>query len=379
MNSNNFYKNLPTYDSLNNLSQDIYIPMVDDWFILCTDIKGSTQAIENGLYKDINFLGALSIISILNIDKTTEIPFIFGGDGALVLVPPSIYEEAKQALTHVKHIAQQTYLLDLRIASIPVKKIYEDNKTLFIAKTKVSQDYNQVLLKGDGAQHADTLMKKNTDYHIKIPRDTDYILKTDGLECRWSSIPSSKDYTLSLIIKCKEHLHYEGVLNHLDQILGDKFHRHPISENNLQLSFDDNDINTEIKLKSNTIIEQFFTKIKFKFVNLIGLFFIFFKINKWSSYKQRIISSSDTEKFDDILRMVVIADKNQFTQLESYLNKEYNSNKLYYGIHKTNSALITCLIFQRHGKHIHFVDSSNGGYAYAAKQLKKQLETNSNF
>ena len=54
--------------------------------------------------------------------------------------------------------------------------------------------------------------------------------------------------------------------------------------------------------------------------------------------------------------------------------KEYENNNLVYGIHKSNSALMTCLIFQRHGKHIHFVDSSNGGYALASKELKNRLK-----
>jgi len=35
---------------------------------------------------------------------------------------------------------------------------------------------------------------------------------------------------------------------------------------------------------------------------------------------------------------------------------------------------MTCLVFQRHGKQIHFVDSSDGGYAIAAKMMKKMIK-----
>lgn len=56
-------------------------PMPPDWYIIITDVAGSTKAIEAGRYKDVNILGACSIISILNIAGDLDIPFIFGGDG----------------------------------------------------------------------------------------------------------------------------------------------------------------------------------------------------------------------------------------------------------------------------------------------------------
>ena len=96
---------------------------------------------------------------------------------------------------------------------------------------------------------------------------------------------------------------------------------------------------------------------------------------QWSDYKNRVIRTTDTEKFDDILRMVISTDKDQTKELEEYLEQEFQDGNLAYGIHKSDSALMTCLIFERHGKHIHFVDSSNGGYALASKQLKARLKS----
>lgn len=98
------------------------------------------------------------------------------------------------------------------------------------------------------------------------------------------------------------------------------------------------------------------------------------KNGPWSEYKDRILSTTDTEKFDDMLRMVVSSKKQKTQELEKYLNDEFQKGNIVYGIHKSNSALMTCLIFERHGRHIHFVDSSNGGYASAAKQMKDQIK-----
>ena len=47
-------------------------------------------------------VGALTIISILNINKNIDLPYVFGGDGAFVIIPQSIYHEAKQSLLAVQ-------------------------------------------------------------------------------------------------------------------------------------------------------------------------------------------------------------------------------------------------------------------------------------
>ena len=107
--------------------------------------------------------------------------------------------------------------------------------------------------------------------------------------------------------------------------------------------------------------------------NFLGLILMKFSIGNWGTYKNRIIRTSDTEKFDDMLRMVISIDKKESQELEDFLELEYKNKNIVYGIHKSDSALMTCLIFQRHGKHIHFVDSSKGGYALAAKELKNRL------
>jgi hypothetical protein len=44
-----------------------------------------------------------------------------------------------------------------------------------------------------------------------------------------------------------------------------------------------------------------------------------------------------------------------------------------YGLHESKAAIMTCLIFTAGQDHAHFVDGSDGGYAMAAKALKKNL------
>jgi hypothetical protein len=44
-----------------------------------------------------------------------------------------------------------------------------------------------------------------------------------------------------------------------------------------------------------------------------------------------------------------------------------------YGLHISDRALMTCLVFERNGRQVHFVDGADGGYALAAKEMKQKL------
>lgn len=85
----NFYADLaPLEQFLDITKPENFRSVPDDWYIVVTDIVESTKAIEQGRYKDVNLLGACSIIAVLNVAQKIEIPFIFGGDGASIVIPP---------------------------------------------------------------------------------------------------------------------------------------------------------------------------------------------------------------------------------------------------------------------------------------------------
>jgi hypothetical protein len=82
-----FYKNLTPFQNfreVTNLNHDQELPA--DWWVVLTDIVGSTRAIEQNRYKDVNLLGASSIVAVMNNLKGREVPFVFWGDGATILV-----------------------------------------------------------------------------------------------------------------------------------------------------------------------------------------------------------------------------------------------------------------------------------------------------
>lgn len=377
----NFYKNLNTIKNFCDITDDSYYKKVpNDWLILVSDIKGSTKAIEEGKYKEVNFVAALVIIGILNIRKDLDLPFIFGGDGASILIPPTILEESKKVLFEAAKKAKDTFSLDLRIGMVPVSECEKRDTSIQIAKYSISQDHTQAVVKGNGLALAEELIKSEQNIFEIKDISSDYNPNFDGLECRWKDIPSPKDETISLMVKtiCDKNLSndiYKEIIINIEQIVGVGIERHPIKEtSSLNLSFNPMVLNAEASIFSNTFFSKISKFLKIVLENIIGKYLMKNQNSIWGDYKNRILRTTDTEKFDDMLRMVIAVNKDQTKKLEDYLENEFEKRNIVFGIHKSNSALMTCLIFERHGRHIHFVDSSNGGYAIAAKHMKDKLK-----
>ncbi len=382
MNTTSFYKNIKEIKDFSKIMDNgNYHKVPSDWYVLISDVVDSTKAIEDGMYKKVNFVAALTIIGILNIDKELEFPYIFGGDGASLIIPPTLLDKSKIVLLETAKKAKEAFDLDLRVGVISIKEIEKRDSFIEITKFNVSKDFTQAIVRGNGLELAENLLKKEyKTFKIDENFTCNYIPDFVGLECRWEDIKSPKDETSSLLIKSinpeKSNEIYQNTLNKINEIAGSYMQRNPIKEiNQLVISFNPMVLNAEALVFSSNIFSRFFLILKLLLENILGVVFMKYSIGQWSNYKNRVIRTTDTEKFDDMLRMVISTNKSQTKELEEYLEKEYQRGDLVYGIHKSDSALMTCLIFERHGKHIHFVDSSNGGYALAAKALKKRLKS----
>ena len=380
MHTTNFYKNLKQINDFSKIMEnENYSKVPNEWFVVVSDIKGSTKAIEEGKYKQVNFIAALTIIGILNINRELDFPYIFGGDGASLIIPPILLEASKKVLIEASKKAKETFGLELRVGVVSLKEIEKRGSFIEITKFQVSKDYTQAIVRGNGLELAEELLKKEYEtFKIEDNFISDYTANFDGLECRWEDIKTPKDETISILIKSlnsNSNEIYQNSLKQIEQIAGSFKERNPLKYiTQLNLSFNPRVLNTEATIFAKSKISKFLMILRLMFENFLGLILMKYSIGLWGDYKNIIIRTTDTEKFDDMLRMVITTTKKQSLELENYLQKEYENKNLVYGIHKSNSALMTCLIFQRHGKHIHFVDSSNGGYALASKELKNRLK-----
>lgn len=385
MSTSTFYTALPTLDNFVEITNpQNFVPVPSDWLVVVTDIVGSTQAIAQGRYKDVNLLGACSIVAVLNSAADLDLPFVFGGDGAAILIPPDVRSVATSALLATQAIAQEFFNLDLRIGLVPVADVSTGPYRLHIAKLRISQNYSQAVFTGGGLTAATNLVKNPATAQTYQPHAVAQpVASFSGLECRWRDVPSPYGETVSLLVRadCPDASGlYKDVIEKIRSIYGQERDFHPITLDGLTLSFDHHKLLPETKIRRNapTWLQTQLYLLKIRVENLLGTFLMRFNVTLggvvWGTYRGTVTAATDYRKFDDMLRMVISGNTRQRRQLTAYLEQQHRRGRLVYGIHVSDRALLTCLVFERQGRQVHFVDGADGGYALAALAMKDRMK-----
>ena len=390
MGTENFYQDLPAIDHFADLSDpSVYHPLPQDWSVAVSDVKDSTGMIGKGKYKQVNLIGASTIMAILNVKKSFSLPFIFGGDGAAVCIPDPMVQQVKEALLSVKDMAADLYGIELRIGIVPVSFIRESGHEVLVAKSRLSPTHTQAAFSGGGLQFAEECLK-DAAFAPTFAIDPAVVeSKGDvtGLECRWQNIPSAHDEIVSLIVQARgtsneeRNAVYREVLAMIDSVYGDETKCHPVQERFLTMSMRERELMGESGIRSYRKGRLYRLRYWFsvRWNVLLGKMLMAFSIRtkntEWGSYKQRLIKNTDFKKFDDKIRQVLSGSVKQRERLNAFLQKRYEEGVLVFGIHVASNALVTCLLFNYSDSHIHLVDSDDGGYASAAMKMKEQLKT----
>lgn len=366
--SKNFYKDLLSFNTFNGVfNLENYKNAPEDWLIVISDIKGSTEAIGKGKYKDVNLIGAGCIAAI---KKLGAYPFVFGGDGASFLIPPTIKDIFINELQAIQNSARDRFNLDLRIGVVPVRDVLKESE-LKVAKFEITKNTFVAKFAGGGLELADSMIKNNPNYIIKSAHENQSSF--DGLSCRWKPIESTNGMILTLIVKSSNFSLYKSVQAKIDKIVGE----------------DDNDFNPlkidtmkylplftmfrQEKDYEKTFLSKGFVSRYIEIIFAYLIFKVFRKIQPkfFRDYSESMKAHSDFRKFDDCLRMVIDCSHADFTKIISELR---NIENIKFGFHCSHTALMTCLVEGlKQGEHIHFIDGGDGGYTSAAAMLKREI------
>lgn len=383
MNDTFFYTNLVNHkEPVNKLlsKTDLFQQIPDEWYIIVTDIKGSTASVEKGLSELVNLIATGSIIAALNIAKkhTIDIPFFFGGDGATMLIPPILLQETMQALVLHKENIQKEFDIHLRVGNISVSDVYKNNQELKIIKASINKLHTIPIVLGNGLHFAEKIIKSR-DIIIDKSKKQKTDLDLEGMECRWNKIspPENSNEVVSLLISAlsesKQAAIFQNILEKTDKIYGTLNNRNPISVSKLKLNFNYKRIKTELKVSNNKFgIINFF---KIWISGLIGKYY--YLPNKTGrKYLKELTQLSDILVIDGRINMVISGTVNQRQLLTEYLDELEKNELIIYGIHVSKKSIMSCYVRNRNAKHIHFVDGGSSGYTRAAMVLKEKIRNN---
>ena len=390
MATTHYYRDLQPLESFATaLETERHSPVPDDWWIVVADVTGSTQAIAAGAYKKVNTVGAACIAAVVNVDRSVDIPFVFGGDGATFAVPGTVRDRVVPALREAQRLSRQSFDLALRVGMVRVSTLVAEGLAVRLARVRLSANVTQPTFSGSGWQEAERRVKDPRAAGVLRVEEHDGPCEGsfEGFECRWQGVPSFKDHKLALLVAAVSNdpatdlRTYRDVSATIASIYGDIASYHPLRTDRMRLSFDPGELGHEWRVRSSRLTAigraGYFARMMLQ--NLAGVYLFARKADtssvRWSRYVDDMVDNCDFRKFDGVLRMVIDGSESQCEQLRSYLEGEYRKRRLAYGIHKSREALVTCIVFSYNQNHVHFVDGSDGGYAMAARGLKEQLRS----
>lgn len=386
--SDAFYAQLPPLPSFADIA-DLrnYAALPPDWNLVLTDVRDSTQAIAQGRYKEVNMIGAASIVALLNVAGPVELPFVFGGDGATLAIPATLLAPTRAALGALQILARQTFALDLRATVVPATALAAAGHQLRVARVMISAQYTQAVFSG-GITYAEHLLKdpaRSAAFAIP-PADTAELADLSGLECRWQDVPSRHGETVSLLMTAAPGqpaadaaTTLREVISAIEAIYGNDRDYHPLSIALLRASHDPRALRVEARTRvpgGTAARLRYLTRIWA--LNLAVIAYRHYerlagKSPWWDQYRQLVFHTADYKKYDDTLRMILAGTPAQRQRLTTYLETRFQRGELAYGLHVTDRALLTCLVFERMGRQVHFVDGADGGYSLAAQAMKRRL------
>ena len=377
-----FYSDLPALDHFERLADpDAYTPVPDAWTVVITDVVGSTVAVQAGRYRDVNYVGAASIAAVLNASDRADVPFVFGGDGATLVLPPALVGPALAALAALQRHAADRLSLRLRVGAVAMADIRAAGHDLAIARLQVAPGYAQALLTGAGLGWAETQIKgpATAERYASTATPAEDADPYAGLECRWEDVVSPHGETVSLLVAATAGPDatavYRSVLASVEDIYGPGETMHPVALDRLRLSASADRFQPEARLRRPHARLRYTAELWLR--NVLGRYLVKKKKQTsetdWGQYPTLLRASTDYRKFDGVLRMILAGTPEQRARLEAVLNAGFADGRLAYGMHVSDRAILTCLVYERMGQQVHFVDGAGGGYTAAAVPFKRQM------
>lgn len=350
----------------------------DDWALVVTDIVDSTTAIANGRHKTVNFVAAMAIAALKNLCAPVSIPFLFGGDGAVVMVPRQHAEPARLALARVRGMAAREFDLVLRVGLVSVGELRRFGSDVRVGRYEPSPGNSFGVFLGGGVGLLEAAVRGRGDAELieraAIPQALDDGAPADlsGLSCRWDALHSKRGKMVTLILHGAPDAGeiYATVM----RLAGQEGDARPVRLDTLNARWPPQGFMLEARARRRG------GSLALSVVRLLGETLIAWLVLKRGRpiggfdpdrYRAAVTTNTDFCKHDETVCFVIDCALDCIGPIQAHIDRCASATALRYGMDVSDTALMTCLVTSTNeGLHVHFVDGGGGGYTNAAKHLK---------
>lgn len=374
-----FFAALPPLPTPQHTFDDaVFRPAPDDWALAVTDVVGSTQAIAAGRHKTVNFVAAMAIGAAKNLCAPEPIPFLFGGDGAALMVPPGCVEAMRQALARVRGAARRDHGLELRAGLATVAEVRRCGCDVRVARFEPTPGNHFGVFAGGGVGALEDAVRGRAWPGLAaaaaVPEALDDRAPVDltGLSCRWAPLPSRHGKMLALIVHGAPRPGeiYAEVL----KLAGERGDPRPARPDNLLAHWPPKAFMLEARARARggpafgwglrILAETLLAKVVIDRGKPVGGF-------DPERYKAEIATNTDFCRHDRTLAFVIDCAMDRIDAVQRLLAERAAAEGFEWGVDVSDTALMTCLVTSdTEGLHVHFVDGGGGGYTNAAKRMK---------
>ena len=372
-----FLATLPVFARFEDVADPArYLPLPEGWSLALADVVSSTEAIAAGKYKMVNMAGAAVITAVLNALGRNDYPFVFGGDGAAIAVPPEGAVVVQAALAAVARWILEDLGLQMRTALVPVAAIRAAGRDVQVARYQASADMAFAMFAGGGSSWAEAAMKAG-DFAIPMaPPGTRADLT--GLSCRWNPVQARKGNILSIIAVPAMGGNAQAFRTLVADVVAignateDQGSPLPPEGPRPRLYFAGLESEARaaappgqrFRTKLGIIVQIVLSSVLHRLGRSMGGF-------DARKYTRQLAANSDFRKFDDGLKMTLDVDAAGVARIRARLQAAAAQGVCRFGLHAQASALVTCIVPSAMGSdHMHFIDGAEGGYAQAAQAMK---------
>jgi Protein of unknown function (DUF3095) len=374
---NRFYNALVPFDSFDDVvRRDRYRALPDDWIIAVTDVSHSTEAIEQGRYREVNAAGAAVLAAVSNALPGLQFPSTFGGDGASFAAPGAFSSIVKNTLAKTAAWVEDTLGLTLRIAVIPIADIRARHLDVLVARFAPSSNVSYATFAGGGLAWAERKLKQGGYTLPRAPIGVTADLT--GLSCRFAPISTKHGVILSLIVVPRDDptSFVELIRELLRTLRLAEPGLHPLPAEGPLPAWIGDDLDHAIKKGSPKL--PFAARAAKRLHAILARVGAVLRIPIGSfpeaQFRRELVENTDYRKFDDGLRMTVDCPSELADVIDARLEEAQRRGACFFGTHRQLTANLTCFVpSPTQANHIHFVDGASGGYAFAAANLKRNV------